>query len=46
MTDTGERREIKARTGAKEAEIVAESKKLPIENLQCDPLSAVLGGEL
>ena len=28
MTDTGERREIKARTGAKEAEIVAESKKL------------------
>ena len=26
MTDTGERREIKARTGAKEVEIVAESK--------------------
>ena len=28
MKDTGEAREIKARTGAKEAEIVAESKKL------------------
>jgi hypothetical protein len=28
MTDTGERREIKARTRAKEAKIVAESKKL------------------
>ena len=28
MADTGERREIKARTDAKEAEVVAESKKL------------------
>jgi hypothetical protein len=28
MADTGEGREIKARTDAKEAEIVAESKKL------------------
>jgi hypothetical protein len=28
MADTGERREIKARTDTKEAEVVAESKKL------------------
>ena len=28
MADTGEAREIKARTDAKEAEVVAESKKL------------------
>lgn len=33
MADTGERREIKARTDAKEAEVVAESKKLLQESV-------------
>jgi hypothetical protein len=33
MADTGERREIKARTHAKEAEVVAESKKLLQESV-------------
>jgi hypothetical protein len=33
ITDAGEHREIKARTGAKEAEIVAESKKLLQESM-------------